>query len=51
VFLIGMQKVKDTYVYSDLINAENKEHVQALERCFLWLKLDQGSWAHLYTLS
>jgi hypothetical protein len=28
-----------------------KVNVNASERCFLWLKLDQGSWVHLPTLS
>jgi hypothetical protein len=28
-----------------------KVRVNALERRFLWLKLDRGSWVHLPTLS
>jgi hypothetical protein len=28
-----------------------KAYVNAPERCFLWLKLDRGSWVHLPTLS
>jgi hypothetical protein len=28
-----------------------KECINASERCFLWLKLDWGSWVHLPTLS
>jgi hypothetical protein len=28
-----------------------KECVNASERCFLWFKLDRGSWVHLPTLS
>jgi hypothetical protein len=28
-----------------------KVNVNALKRCFLWLKLDRGSWVHLPTLS
>jgi hypothetical protein len=28
-----------------------KECPNALERCFLWFKLDQGSWVHLPTVS
>jgi hypothetical protein len=28
-----------------------KVHIKVLKRCFLWIKLDQGSWVHLPTLS
>jgi hypothetical protein len=28
-----------------------KVHIKVLERCFLWFKLDRGSWVHLPTLS
>jgi hypothetical protein len=28
-----------------------KVHIKVLERCFLWCKLDRGSWIHLPTLS
>jgi hypothetical protein len=46
-----MQESKYVFVFSDLINKKIKGHVQALERCFLWLKMDRGSWVYLYTLS
>jgi hypothetical protein len=28
-----------------------KVHIKVSERCFLWFKLDRGSWVHLPTLS
>jgi hypothetical protein len=28
-----------------------KVHVKVTEMCFLWFKLDPGSWVHLPTLS
>jgi hypothetical protein len=28
-----------------------KVHIKESERCFLWFKLDRGSWVHLPTLS
>jgi hypothetical protein len=28
-----------------------KVHIKVLERCFLWFKLDRGSWVLLTTLS
>jgi hypothetical protein len=28
-----------------------KECINVSERCFLWFKLDHGSWVHLPTLS
>jgi hypothetical protein len=29
---------------------EIKVHIKVLEMCFLWFKLDRGSWVHLPTL-
>jgi hypothetical protein len=28
-----------------------KVHIKVSKRCFLWFKLDRGSWVHLSTLS
>jgi hypothetical protein len=34
-------------IFSDLIKNKNKRHVEVLEMCFLWLKLNRGSWVDL----
>jgi hypothetical protein len=37
------------YFWNNLL-LKIKVHVKVLERCFLWFKLDRGSWVHLPTL-
>jgi hypothetical protein len=50
-FIYGCKKVNMCFVFPNLFNTENKSANKVLEMCFLWLKLDRGSWVHLSTLS
>jgi hypothetical protein len=53
VFLIFgcVQESKYVFVFWKKMMLKIKECLNASERCFLWLKLDRGSWFHLPTLS
>jgi hypothetical protein len=41
-----VQESKYVFVFSEKNDAEIKQCLNASERCFLWLKLDQGSLAY-----
>jgi hypothetical protein len=45
------KKVNMFLYFQNKIMLKIKECVNALERCFLWFKLDRGLWIHLSTLS
>jgi hypothetical protein len=45
------KKVYMFFYFHNKMVMKIKECVNASERCFLWLKLDRGSWVHLPTLS
>jgi hypothetical protein len=51
VFWLCVQESKYVFVFLNKMVLKIKEFVNASERCFLWLKLDRGSWVHLLTLS
>jgi hypothetical protein len=38
------------YIQNNLV-LKIKVHIKVSEKCFLWFKLDRGSWVHLPTLS
>jgi hypothetical protein len=45
------KKVKMFLYFRNKMMLKIKVNVNSSERCFLWLKLDRGSWVHLPTLS